>query len=70
MKIVIDTNVLMAGILKDSIVRKILLSDNFYFFIPEHGIWSFDTHFQKQKEIFVITTKDIINNYRKIIEKF
>ena len=32
MKIVIDTNVLMAGILKDSIVRKILLSDNFYFF--------------------------------------
>ena len=32
-------------------------------------IWSNDTHFQKQKDIFVITTKDIINNYRKIIEK-
>lgn len=38
MNIVIDTNILIASILKDSIVRKILLSDNISFFVPEHGL--------------------------------
>jgi|SRR3989344_3008895 len=38
MKIVIDTNVLMAGLLKDSIVRAMLLSKNIKFFIPEHAL--------------------------------
>lgn len=38
MNIVIDTNILIASILKDSIVRKILLSENISFFIPEHGL--------------------------------
>lgn len=39
MKIVIDTNILMAGLLKDSIVRIILLSQNIKFFIPEHALY-------------------------------
>lgn len=38
MKIVIDTNILMAGLLKDSIVREILVSKNFKFFLPEYAI--------------------------------
>jgi predicted nucleic acid-binding protein len=35
MKIVIDTNVLMAGVLKDSIVRAVLTFSECGFFIPE-----------------------------------
>ena len=38
MKIVIDTNILMAGLLKNSIVREILLSKNIDFFIPYQAI--------------------------------
>ncbi len=38
MKIVIDTNVLMAGLIKDSIVRIVLLSKNINFFIPEYSL--------------------------------
>ena len=38
MKIVTDTNVYMADLLKDSIVREILTWPNFQFFIPEPAI--------------------------------
>lgn len=38
MKIVIDTNVLMVALLKDSIIRKILSSDKIQFFLPEHAL--------------------------------
>ncbi len=38
MRIVIDTNVLMAGLLKDSIVRKILVSEKINFFIPDYAL--------------------------------
>jgi predicted nucleic acid-binding protein len=38
MKVVIDTNVLMAGLLKDSIVRIILTFSDDEFYLPEQGI--------------------------------
>ena len=38
MRIVIDTNVLMAGLLKDSVVRKILVLSGNEFFLPEFAI--------------------------------
>ena len=38
MKIVIDTNVFIAGLLKDSIVRDMLLSENIEFFLPKYAI--------------------------------
>ncbi|MEK6906243.1 MAG: PIN domain-containing protein [Nanoarchaeota archaeon] len=38
MKVVIDTNILMAGLIKDSIVREILISRNIEFFLPEKAI--------------------------------
>jgi predicted nucleic acid-binding protein len=38
MKIVIDTNVLMAGLLKDSVVRFILTSTDFKFYLPDFSI--------------------------------
>src|SRR3989344_5416897 len=44
MRLVIDTNVLMAGLLKDSIVRKILSSENIQFLIPEHALSEIKKH--------------------------
>ena len=44
MKLVIDTNVFMAGLLKDSIVRKVLSSENIQFFIPEHALNELEKH--------------------------
>jgi len=39
-------------------------------FAKDAVVWSNDAHFQKQKEIGVVTTKDMIKNYKKLIEKF
>jgi len=39
MKIIIDTNVIIAGMLKDSIVRFIIYSSNFKFFLPKYAIF-------------------------------
>ncbi|MEK6800659.1 MAG: PIN domain-containing protein [Nanoarchaeota archaeon] len=38
MKRVIDTNVLIAGLIRDSTVRKILISKKFQFFLPEDAL--------------------------------
>ena len=38
MKFVLDTNVILKAIIKDSVVRGILLSSNHEFLIPEHAI--------------------------------
>ena len=38
MKIVIDTNVFMAGLLKDSEIRRLLIDENINFFLLEHAI--------------------------------
>ena len=44
MRLVIDTNVFMAGLLKNSIVRKVLSSENIQFFIPEHALDELEKH--------------------------
>ncbi len=36
MKLIIDTNILFSGLMKDSITRKILLSSDFVFYIPDY----------------------------------
>lgn len=36
MKLVIDTNRIMAGLLKDSTSRKIILHDSFSFYAPDY----------------------------------
>ncbi|KKL48908.1 hypothetical protein LCGC14_2320820 [marine sediment metagenome] len=35
MKLIIDTNIIFSGLIKDSITRKILLSPNFEFYTPD-----------------------------------
>lgn len=142
MKLVIDTNIILSGLIKDSITRKILLSSEFEFFIldfyltelnkyksailekiendeenlnkligllqeriiivPEKeyskkikkanqiigeidskdipfvalalslkvdGIWSYDKHFQRQKEIRIYSTSELIEHLKEVMEK-
>jgi predicted nucleic acid-binding protein len=35
MRFIVDTNILISGLIKDSVTRKILLSDKFEFYHPE-----------------------------------
>jgi predicted nucleic acid-binding protein len=44
MKLVLDTNIVIAGILRDSITRKILLHPIFSFYIPEHAFTEIECH--------------------------
>ena len=44
MKLVIDTNILIAALLKDSVTRKILMHPLFSFYIPEHAFKEFAHH--------------------------
>ena len=141
MKIILDTNILLAALIRDSITRHLIISLNVSFYYPEKSldeiirnkqevlekaeipeevfnttlatlfrhinlvkeneleqylkkadsiighvhkndvvfiaaalsqdaiIWSNDQHFQKQKDIFVVTTEDIIKNWKSIITK-
>lgn len=36
MKLVVDTNILLSALIKDSLTRKILLHPKFEFYVPEH----------------------------------
>lgn len=38
MKLVVDTNVVMAGLIADSVIRRILSSENIVFYLPEHAL--------------------------------
>ncbi len=44
MKVIIDTNVLIAALLKENIVRKILLSNNITFLLPEYALEEIEEH--------------------------
>jgi len=44
MKVVIDTNVLIAGLLKDSIVRQILFFNHVDFYLPDKAIEELKKH--------------------------
>ncbi len=75
MKIVIDTNVIMAGLLKDSFVRKILMSKNIEFFIPKYALQEI-TKYSKylikksrsNKEDFTFVLNSLLENI-KIVPK-
>jgi predicted nucleic acid-binding protein len=44
MKLVVDTNIVIAGLLKDSVTRKILLHPLFSYYIPEHAFDEIEHH--------------------------
>ena len=70
MKLIVDTNVLISAIVKDSATRRILLSPYFEFCVPEFTFIELDRHFEllkkktslsesNLKSIIKITTEDI-----------
>ena len=59
MKIAIDTNVLMAGLLKDSIVRKILSSENISFYIPEHALNEIEKYKNYLRDKTILSKEEI-----------
>ena len=44
MKLVVDTSVLIAALMKDSAVRELLLNPLFEFYVPEHYIEEIEKH--------------------------
>src|SRR3989344_2868076 len=71
MRIVLDTNVLIAGLLKDSIVRNILLYKDIKFFLPEEAIEEINKHKDEliEKSGYCLTEFEEILNFllKKII---
>lgn len=59
MKVVIDTNVLMAGILKEGIVRKVLLSSDVDFYIPDGGLSEVEKHIPELMEKSKMSSSEI-----------
>ena len=50
MKLIVDTNVLISAIIKDSATRKILLSPYFEFYVPEFTFIELERHFELLKK--------------------
>ena len=44
MILIVDTNRIIAGLMKDSITREILLNTNFEFYIPEYLLLEIEKH--------------------------
>lgn len=44
MKLVVDTNVLISALIKDSITRELLLFPSMEFLLPEHALEEIETH--------------------------
>lgn len=44
MRLVVDTNVIMAGLIADSTVRRILSSENVVFYLPEYALDELNKH--------------------------
>jgi|SRR3989344_1073553 len=63
MKIVIDSNVIIAGLLKESIVREILVSKNNQFFLPENAL----EEIEKYKSEIIEKANYTDEEYEKLI---
>mgnify|MGYP001134305648 FL=1 len=50
MKLVIDTSVLIAALMKDSAVRELLLNPFFEFYVPEYCIEEIERHVSEISE--------------------
>lgn len=50
MKVVIDTNVLMAGLISDSVIRRLLISGKAKFYLPESALEEVEKYKEDLKE--------------------
>lgn len=59
MKLVVDTNIIIAGMLRDSTTRKILLHPLFRFYVPEHAFDEIERHKTELIEKSLLTRQRI-----------
>ena len=69
MKLIADTNRIMAAFLKDSISRKIIMSDKFQFLTPEHAINEIFSHKDYMCRKSKLSEQDFLVLITLIIEK-
>jgi len=75
LKLIVDTNILLGALIKNSTTRSILLNPNHAFYLPEfakeevakhflsiecNGIWSIDRDLKEQKLIRVWSTIELM----------
>ena len=68
MNIIIDANILISGLIKDSSTRKSLFSEKFNFYIPEYIITEVNKYIPEISEKAKLTQKEIINLFNLILE--
>lgn len=66
MKLIIDTNVLISAILKDSLARKILFNPKFEFYVCEFVFEEIAEHFQEIIKKSGLSSKDLMNLLNEI----
>jgi predicted nucleic acid-binding protein len=65
MNLIIDTNILISSLLKDSITREILLNESFNFFIPEivlSEVHKYLSYIVKKSKLSEEEIKEILNS--------
>jgi predicted nucleic acid-binding protein len=62
MKLVVDTNILFSGLIKDSITRKILLNPEYEFYVPDFFLYEL-----KKYEVYLMKKTKLTKNEFKLI---
>ncbi len=65
MKLVVDSNIVIAGILRDSITRKILFHPLFSFYIPDYSFIEIDRHMDELIEKSGLTK----HRFHQVVDK-
>lgn len=68
MNVVIDTNVLIAGLLKDSVTRRLLVNKNINFYIPEFAIKEIEKYKQYLIDKSELSEEEFEELFELIIE--
>jgi len=68
MKLVLDTNILISALIKDSLTRSILVSPYFEFYMPEHGITELEKYKDLLKKKSGLNTKKLDRVLEHLIE--
>ena len=64
MKLIIDANILFASLIKESSTRKIILDENFSFYVPKFLIEEFLEHIEELEEKIGINERFLKKNIK------
>lgn len=65
MRIILDSNILIAALLRDSIVRKILIESDLYFLLPEVSL----DEIRRHEDELVRKSKIAVDEFRAFLER-